>query len=487
MSNEIHESPPDANARYAVPEAKRKSARRWFDQAKKLVEQRNYDYAIKSFVEGLALDPEAVADGFIPLRGCAVARWQTGGKKPGMKDSLKYSMTVKDPVKGMVNAAWLLAHDPTNPAYAEGLFKNANKAHCDDALMWIGPIYRELLGSEKKPAPKKFTHLKDIYEEAGDRFAARGEAAQALKAYEAGVDALLTQKNLDPKDRTLDNIIRDLTTKLTILRGNYQTADSFKDSVRDSDGQARRQDEDRLVQRADRLDELIEKARQDMEAHPEVEAKVVTYVDLLCKDESDAHEKAAITLLMERFKSMDNYRFKQRADDIAIRQLGRHARLARKAGDEDKAKELTRRRLGFELGVYRERVEAYPTDLRLKFEYGKRLFLARRFDDAIPMLQQARSEPKMRHACALHLGRCFFENGFYSQAIDVLGEAIEQYEMSDDELAKELNYWLGRSQQADGRTDDAGKTFGRLVQIDYNYRDVRDRMKELKGSGGAES
>ena len=211
MSNETTDQPVDEHiARYEVPEAKQKAARRWFQQAAKLVEQRNYEYAIKSFVEGLSLNPEAVEEGYVPLRGCAVARWQTGGKKPGMMDSVKYSMATKDPVKGMVNAAWLLAHDPTSSGYAEGLLKNANKARCDDALAWIGPIYREILGNEKKPSPKKFTLLKDIYEELGDRCQARGETAAAAKAYELGIEALAGQKGVDPKNRELDNIIQRL-------------------------------------------------------------------------------------------------------------------------------------------------------------------------------------------------------------------------------------------------------------------------------------
>jgi TolA-binding protein len=469
----------EEHAPYEVADPKRKSAQRWFDQGKKLVDQRNYDYAIKSFVEGLALNPEAVDEGWQPLRGCAVARWQTGGKKPGRLDTVKFSMTTKDPIKGLTNAAWLFGHDPNNAAYAEGIFRNACKAHCDETAMWAGPIYRDLLGAEKKPNPKKFTALKETYEELGDRLQARRELEPAAKAYEHAIEALVHQKSIEPKNRDLDNIIRDLSTKLTILKGNYQSADSFTDSVRDSDEQARRHDEDRLVQSADRLKELIEKARQDMEANPAVEAKVIHYVDLLAKDESDAHEKTAINLLVGKYKETDNYRFKQRADDIAMRQLRRHARLAKAGGDTDKYKELVRRQLGFELTVYKERVSKYPTDLRLKFDLGRRLFQARKFDEAIPFFQQGRGDPKVRNACSLYLGRCFYEKDFFAQAAGILREAIEQYELTEDDVAKELNYWLGMALAKNGDTAEARQVLGKLMQLDYNYRDVRDRMEKL--------
>ncbi len=466
-------------ARYDVTDAKCKSAKRWFEQARKLVDQRNYDYAIKSFAEGLSLNPEAVEEGHMPLRGCGVARWQTGGKKPGMRDGVKYSMSAKDPAKAMVNAAWLLAHDPQSATYAEGLLKNANKAHCDRTALWIAPILLENLKNEKKPSPKKFTALKDYCEEVGDRCQARGEMAEALKAFEIGLEALAAQQSIDSKNRDIGNIIRNLSTKLTILRGNYQSADSFRDSMQDSGSQSRLHDQDRIVQSEERQSELVQHAKEEMEANPEVEAKVITYVNLLIKDEDDSREAQAIKLLIEKFKDTGNYRFKLRADDIAVRQMGRNARKAKKAGDDEGYKALIKRRLAFEVGAYKERVSKYPTDLRLKYEYARRLFQLSKFDEAIPLLQQARSDPKARHSCSLYLGRCFFQKNLFAQAASILSDAIEDYELTDDDMAKELNYWLGRSQEDNKDAAEAKKTYGKLLQVDYNYRDVRSRIEGL--------
>ncbi|GJM24055.1 MAG: hypothetical protein DHS20C16_04700 [Phycisphaerae bacterium] len=468
------------NARFEVTDAHAKMAERWFEKARKLVDQRNYDFAIKSFVEGLALNPEAVEGGFMPLRGCGVARWQTGGKKPGMRDGMKYSMSAKDPVKGMVNAAWLLAHDPQSSEYAEGLLKNANKAHCDKAALWIAPILLENLKNEKKPKPKKFTTLKDYCEEVGDRCQARREMAEALSAFQIGLEALAAQQSVEPKNRDLGNIIRNLSTKLTILRGNYQTADSFRDSVQDSGSQERLHDQDRIIQSDERQAELVQHAKEEMEANPEVEAKVIAYVNLLIKDENDDREAEAIKLLIQKYKDTNNYRFKLRADDIAIRQMGRKARKAKKSGDEEAYMAQMKRRLAFEVGAYKERVTKYPTDLRIKYELARRLFQVSKFDDAIPLLQQARSDPKARHSCALYLGRCFYQKNLFAQGASILTDAIADYELTDDDMAKELNYWLGRAQEGNKDTADAKQTYGKLLQVDYNYRDVRSRIEGLE-------
>ena len=137
--------------------------------------------------------------------------------------------------------------------------------------------------------------------------------------------------------------------------------------------------------------------------------------------------------------------------------------------------------LKFELSVFKERAEQYPTDNKIKFEYGKRLLRARKIDAAIPMLQEARNDPKNRIACMLYIGQCFVEKGLHAQAISTLKQAIEEYELAGDNLSKELYYWLGRSYEAAGKKDEAAEAFGQVIQWDYNYKDVRTRLEALEG------
>jgi tetratricopeptide (TPR) repeat protein len=472
----------DVPARHETSEADKAKARKWFDRAKHLFDTRSYDYAIKCFIDGLELWPEAIEEAHQPLRVAALARRQAGGKKPGMMDSVKHSMTGKDPVKSMLNAEWLWAHDPSNISYIEGIFKNADKARCEKVLMWIGPVLREAAEAEKKPSAKRFGLLKEVYEACGDRAQARGDLAMAVAAYEHAVEALSIQKQLSPKDLSLDNVMRDLSTKLTILKGQYQTADSFKDSVRDADEQASVHDKERMVQSDERLEALITKAEKDLADNPGIPSKVTALVDLLCRRDDETQEKKAIGLLVEHFESDGDYRFKMRADDIRMRQLARRLRAAREGGDREAVKQAKIKQLQFEIPVFNERVKKYPTDLRMKYEFGVRLFSARKYDEAIPHFQNARGDPKVRTAAMLYLGRCFYEKQYHSEAIATLEEARGGHEIPDDAVAKELLYWLGRSQADSGDTQTAKKTLGVLLQLDYNYKDVRVRLEGLRGS-----
>jgi len=54
--------------------------------------------------------------------------------------------------------------------------------------------------------------------------------------------------------------------------------------------------------------------------------------------------------------------------------------------------------------------------------------------------------------------------------------------MREDDLGKQLHYWLGRTYEGAGQTEDALKVYGQLIQWDYNYRkgDVRKRIDELR-------
>ncbi len=276
--------------------------------------------------------------------------------------------------------------------------------------------------------------------------------------------------------------LRDVAGKLTILKGRYSSAESFTDSIVDKASQRDLHDKDRLVQSDDRLDSLIAQAQQRYEADPTNGTKIHELVDLLCRREQDAEETKAIRILLKAHEQSDEYRYKLRAHDIYMKQLRRKARLLDEARDPQ-AHAARAKQLKVELAVYKERVEQYPTELSYRFEYGRRLFEAGRFDDAIPVLQEARNEPKNRFRCSLYIGRCFYEKGFHKQAANVFREAIGTYEIPNDDLGKRLHYWLGRSLEADGNIPEALKIYGQLIEWDYNYRkgDVRKRIEGLHG------
>lgn len=478
--------PVDPSARYEVSDADKAKAKKWFVRAAELVETKSMDFAIKCYWDGLGLWVEAVTEAHMPLRAAACMRNLTGGKKLGFTEAMKFPASGKDAKKALLNAEWLLSHDPFNITHMEGVLKNAGKLRAEDTLSWIAPIYSNAIEGEKKLSPKRFALLREVLEEAGDRAAKRGEATLAVACFEQAAQALRVQRHTDTKDLTLENELRDLSTKLTILKGKYETADTYQESIRDAEQQKDTQDRERMVQAEDSLERLANKAKREMDENPGNPTKVNNYVELLCRQENEDNERLAIKVLVEQYKEHRDYRFKQKAEDIRIKQMKRAVRKARAGDDQESTKKLRIELLTFELKAYRERVKQYPTDNRIKFLYATRLKQSGKLDDAIPMFQAARADAKVRVEADLHLGRCFYEMKFYAQAVGTLSKAVESYEISDNTTGKDLRYWLARSMEADGRLTEAGEAYGLVLELDYNFRDVRDRLQGLRtqGDGG---
>jgi len=473
----------DCNARFATSPEDKVKGRKWFERALELGEKRNFDHAIEYYVSRLEFWPDAVEEACKALHGCAVARRQTGGKKPGLKDSMKRSMNDKDPKKALLNALWLFGHDPDNLGFVEGIARNASRLRAEDAACWAAGLLRKGLESAPKTNAKQFQTLTQLAEEMGDRAAARDESAFAATAYELGIETLNLWRRRIPKDETVEYAVKNLSTKLTILKGKYQDADSYRDSIRDDDEQRDLRDEQRSVQSEDRLAELIAKAQREHEENRDSPEALKHFADLLCRRENEEDEVRAIGILVAQFKRTNDYRWKLMADDIRMKQLGRRVRELSKSGDKEAIKEQRIKQLRFELGVFKERTERYPTDHRIRFEYGVRSFQAGRFDEAIPMFQSARIDPKNRAVCGMYLGRCFFRKKYYDQAVEAISGAIEEHQFGDDDMAKTMRYWLGRSQEAAGDAAAARKTYGNLLQLDYNFGDVRARLDSLPASG----
>ncbi|HOW71333.1 MAG TPA: tetratricopeptide repeat protein [Phycisphaerae bacterium] len=478
MSKAENPSSSGDDARPAFTDGDIARARQWFRHGQQLVEKKNYDYAIESYITGLEFWPEAVEEGHKPCRAAALFR---GPRKVSFTDGIKYKTNAKDTKRSMLNAEVLLSKDPGNIDYMEAMFKNAAKSRFDQTTLWIGELLADAAVKEPKPRLARFVLMRTIYEELGDRNA-NTDPPMAIAGLERAVQALSRLQALKPQDLEISTDLRDVAGKLTILRGKYGSADSFKDSIRDSDAQAEIRDQERIVQSDERLDQLIAAAERRYSVKPSDKGLINELVDLLCRRDDENLENKAIQVLEKAFTELREYRFKLKADDIRMRQLKRRSREVLASGSAEEAKRMVGAMLKLELSVFKERCEQYPTDLRLRYQYGQRLFQAKRYDEAIPVLQEARADPKTRGQCSLLIGQCFFKKGYYSAAIDTLREAIKLHEVQDNELGKDLHYRLARALEEDGRIEETLKIYGQIIQWDYNYRngEVRKRIDDLR-------
>jgi tetratricopeptide (TPR) repeat protein len=484
----------EAQKPHEFSELDMRKAKKWFEKAEQEREKRSYDYAIESYIRGLEFWPEAVEEGHKPLRSLSIQRSQAGGKKPGMMESMKLSMGGKDYKKAMLNAERLLAKDPNSASYLDGLLKNAAKGAYFETLLWITPLVMDSLQKDSKPNLGRFKTFRETMRIASELAQEMGQVAPATEFLTSAVNSLDFLMMRKAGDDRLRDEQRDLSGRLTILKGKYQDSESFHESIQDAEGQKRLHDAERSKQDESTLQAVIDAARKELAEDPDDAKRIGALVEVLTKSEQKPYEDEAREVLLGAYKRSKNYNFKSRSDDIAMRQMRRllrqldaRAKKNNKPEDIDKLKTGRTKVLANELKIYRERVSQYPTDLRLKYRLGTVLFEVGNYDEAIPVLQEAQGDPKTRSKCQLMIGRSFYQNDSPGEAAEVLRDAYESLEVKTDDTAREMLYWLGQALAVAGQTEEAINFLGRLVRMDYNFAGgaARKKLDELKNKGAA--
>ena len=458
-----------------------RKARTFFDYGETAADANNYDYAVECYIGGLRHDPDNM-DRHEALHEVAKRRKVSGGK-PGKAKSVGPHVVDK-----MLTAEKAWALDPLNIKHmvkamgyaAQADQEEGEEANLAEVAYWIGTLTIEYNANPNTKTDRGvYLKLIDLFSE--------------IQRFDKAVEACKRALHMK-EDDGLRAQLRDLEAEMY----SQQSADSesSKEMLKDSDEQARIQAQ--LDTTGSQSDQLIAAMRELYEEDPDDTDRLQKLVDALLRTQDNEKDKEAAALMIRAYEQTSQYRFKLKAGDIKIRQFNRILnRLSEKvkAGDEAatvKYREGVKRRLAFELQEFGERVEHYPTDLKLKFELGKRQFQSGEFDEAIGSFQQSKAEPKSRAYSHLYLGKCYLHKGWHDEALDTLGQGIDQHPADDDTLGKELRYdkmVIHIDLAAAEAGDPAGKLehaktaqqlASHLLQTDIGYRDIRDRMDAIK-------
>jgi tetratricopeptide (TPR) repeat protein len=435
----------------------------FFERADQVAETGNWDFAIAMYLEGISREPENLDRGHKPLRKVSINRKAQGGKPAGMIDQFK-RRPCKDPVRNLVNAEYLLSKDPGSVQNMMQVLQAARKCDLIGLVHWISLIILESQRQTKKPSKRILVDLVSAFESAKD--------------FSMSVQACDMAISLDPNDGELRDRMRSLSALYTIDKGKFEEEGDFTKGVDDLEAQQKIQKKDALVKDEEYLLEQIRKCRQDYLENPHVAGKINNAVDALLKIENESYENEAIDILAKAHKDSGAYQFKMRIGDIRIRQMSRRFRQMRDSGDTAGATEQAKRQLAFELDEYKERCANYPTDLGLKFEMGRRQFLSGQYDEAIASLQTAQRDPRRGLRARSLIGQAFVKKGWLGMAVETFEKALELE--ATEEFTMELRYFLGDVLDNMGQLERAQEQFSTVAQLDYNYRDVRQRIENIR-------
>lgn len=439
----------------------------FFDRADQVAETGNWDFAIEMYLQGIEREPDNIHRGHQPLRNVSLNRTAKGGKPVGMIEKMKRGFG-KDPMKNLINAEFLLAKEPGNETYMEHILKAAQALELKDVARWILMI---MLESQKLATRKNRQRLDMI-----------SATYQQMEEINLALQAMQLALQADPKNEQLREIVKDLETRLTIKRGRFEEEGSFTKGVKDMAEQRKLIERDKITQSADYRKEQVDSCKAEYLKTPAVAGKVNAYVDALMSMGEDSYENEAIDVLTKAYADTSNYAFKFRIGEIKIRQGVKRCRRLKEAGDKAALAAALKEQLEFELGEFEERARNYPTDMALKFELGRRQFAAGKLDDAIGSLQQARRD--MRHSLQAMslLGQAFEKKGWFREAAETLEKALES-EMTEDRM-KDLRYHLGEVYEKMENWEKAQEQYSQVAQLDYNFKDVRNRLEEVRKKRG---
>ena len=461
----------------AIPEADQKKAKRFFEQGATVANTGQFDYAIEMYLNGLSINPDAV-EAHQALRDIGMKRKATGGKALGMMEKMKLGRPSKDDKQNLINQEKLLSYDPGSTDAMVGVLQNALRAGYFNTVLWVGPILQAANVDSPKPEFKKFIILKDAY--------------LALKRYSLAADACQYARKLKPEDMDLQNEFRHIAALDTMNKGKYDQGGSFVESQKDREGQDQRGREDADIRTADALAPIIAAAKKEYLAEPTETGKINKYVDALVKTEDVEQENIAIGLLQQAFDRTRQFRFRLRIGEINMRQMSRTERSLRKTVSENQQdaealqnyKQFYQEKLQLELSEFQLAMENYPTTAEYKLQVAVRLVQLRRFDEAIPVLQQLRTDPKWRHDAGKLLGEAFLQAGFPDEAVDTLATTLSDYPVKGDAKATDITYLYGRALEQKGEKAAAVKAYSQVAQISFTYKDVQQRIKKLRAEMG---
>ena len=446
----------------------------FFKRAEQVAEMASWDFAIEMYLQGILREPDNIDRGHQGLRKVSLERKLKGGKPAGLLEQMR-RRGGKTPPEKLINAEYLLAKEPGSVSHMVAVMKAAQGAELPTVVKWVCDIVLEAERQAAKPNKGVLQQIMTAYED--------------IQEYSHAINACQLALRASPNDDVLQSKLRDLSADNTRVAGKYGEEGSFSKGVKDMDKQRELAQGEYLQQSRKALEERVEAARKDYLASPIAPGKIHALADALCKIEEESFENEAIDVLKKALADTGSYQYKVRIGDIRMRQMTRRYRKLLEAGDKAGAADQARQQLAFEMEEFAERARNYPTDLRVKFELGRRQLLSGLHDDAIASFQQSQRDPGLHVRSLLYLGQAFAAKKWYREAAETYEKALAT-EMTEDR-AKDVRYNFGDVLEKMG---DAAPTppekialwekaldqFSQVAQVDLRYKDVAARIESLR-------
>lgn len=430
------------------------------------VEQKNWDYAV-SLVLPVVKEVPGFLDGRMLLRR-AEGETAGGGRKFSFGGGLFKGGSKKDPWEAIADLEEnVFQKDPFNVSANQQLYDLAMKLQFPELASFALETIR--MG---QPENTKLMHT------LAQHYMAHDQPEKAGEVYRAIV-------KMDPRDMIASKGEKDAAARSSILRQGWGSDGDFNKVKKSSDEanllemlnkQGRTQEQTESL-----LAHFIEKYNQDQTNINYVKSMAQLYEELGQTESALMFYEYALTLnpgdvALQRRTEIIRDKFQ----DLQIQQMEQTIEADPNAPDIEEKRaqlaEIRRQRASAVINESRARVERNPTDKALRYDLGQAYFNAGMYTEAIPELQQAKSNPNIRIKAMLLLGRCFERKNMNDLAQSALAEASKELAIMDN-TKKELLYELALVNEKMGRQEQYLEALKEIYNADYGYRDVAKRVE----------
>ena len=454
------------------------------------IEKKNWDLAIENF--GMCV--KLVADNLVYrqlLRNTTRKKYNDNGTGAGMLAKTKLMGIRSRITAAKKKSDW----GEVDKATEEGLLINPWDAQllADQGEAHKNLKHPDIAREAYRLACAIDKNNKDLHRKLAEVLAEKGEYDEATRMWEHIY-------KLDPLDGEARNMITAMQTLKTTHRGGYDDAKSTLDVIANKDEKKNKTAYDdyatggmtqsKGLAPGESLENDLKQAIRKEPENVSNYAKLATYYRKN-KQLDDAFETLTKALQI----SGNSPDIRELLEDVELDKMKFNIDLgkAKAAKSTDPvvreniaalAMELIKR----EIEILSARVERYPQDMNKKYDLATRFMKVQKWTLAIPLLQRASQDPRLKGKALLGLGKCFIYDKKLPLARGQLERAVPDLNFENDpDSFKEGHYLLGRVLEELGDKSNAEKHYGDVLVVDYDYKDCRKRLEDIQGgpSSGA--
>lgn len=457
-------------------------AKKFFQTGNQAISSQNWEYAVSMLTQCVKLVPDNLMYRQL-LRSSQRKKLGDDKKKVGMMVKPKV-MAVQNKVK---NARKKELWDEVDQIAEQGLalnpwdgFLNAavgdacNERGYEDVAIFC---YQVAISKDVEPENKKYLYM-------------LAELLKAKGRYDEAIAVLTKIQKIDPLDQDVRAVIAQTRGDQAIDKGGYEDAKGTRDvteaelnkRLKRGEKQEEKADAPGMSTEAD-LQHAIRKDPENRDLYVKLGdyyRREGRYDDTL-EQYTKANELAGgDSSLKEIMEDVELEKMNKEFDELSMA-------ASRNKEDKElrkKAKEMGRHLLDQEIDIMSKRVKRYPADMKLKYELARRYRRLERWSEAIPLLQQASTDPRLEVDALVGLGKCFLKDQRPQMALRQFKKVEPKLNSHDrPDTFKEVHYYMGRLEEQASNRAAAQDHYSEVLAADYDYRDVRARLERLEGGG----